>query len=87
MAASQRQLARLPLEIFQPFSVEGGDSDAQAIRQAVCQKLQSVPRKSPHHRAAQSTCSYEEVRSVGALLQLSVPSLVEALDPLLTYGT
>jgi len=75
---------------------------AEDLRSSICLKLQNAPfllrRRRRRRRDATTTNgeqqhqhgTLDEVRTVttvGSLLQLTIPSLLRALDPLLTYGT
>lgn len=84
MSATNRALARLPADIFEDL-ITRLDDDADSgedLRNAICAKLISVPRKTRNGGAV----SRDSIKTVGALLQLSMPALLRALDPILTYG-
>jgi hypothetical protein len=83
MSAANRALARLPASIFEDLSTRLDDvtDSGEDLRNAICAKLISVPRKTRNSGAV-----YDSIKTVGALLQLSMPALLRALDPILTYG-
>lgn len=82
MSASQRTLARLPLQVFEQLINDPVESlkRPEMVREAIIAKLKSFPRKTRNGVVVQS------VKSVGDFLRLSIPALLRALDPLLTYG-
>lgn len=75
MSVSHRSIARLPVEIFDGLC----DVSATDLRAAISKQLKSVAQKKSFRTV------YVKVLTVGPLLQLSVTSLMRALDPLLTY--
>jgi hypothetical protein len=83
MSASNRALARLPAEIFDNLITRPDDvpDSPEDLRKRICRKLISVPRKTRYSRAI-----FDSIKTVGALFQLSMPALLRALDPILTYG-
>ena len=111
MSAFHRNLARLPLDVFEnlvvpsysPSTEEPGNGSSNSsnmartkpsiptatmatniaatnLRAGICGKLKSVKRKT------KTGYVVESIKTVGALLRLSRPALLRALDPLLTYG-
>jgi hypothetical protein len=85
MSAANRALARLPADLFENLITRLDDDvltdSGEDLRNAICAKLISVPRKTRNSAAV-----YDSIKTVGALLQLSMPALLRALDPILTYG-
>jgi hypothetical protein len=84
MSAANRALARLPADLFEDLITRLDDDvtdSGEVLRNAICAKLISVPRKTRNSGAV-----YDSIKTVGALLQLSMPALLRALDPILTYG-
>jgi hypothetical protein len=83
MSAANRALARLPADLFEDLITRLDDvtDSGEDLRNAICAKLISVPRKTRNSGAV-----YDSIKTVGALLQLSMPALLRALDPILTYG-
>jgi len=84
MSAASRNLARIPLEVFQDLKTSANDdtsSSAQELREAITNKLKSFPRKT------RNGIVQDGIKTVGPLLELSKLNLLRALDPLLTYGT
>lgn len=85
MSAARGSLTRLPLGIFEDLLIgreyEEGENDALNLRATICEKLISFRRK-----LRNGTTTVDGIKTAASLLQLSIPSLVQALDPLLTYG-
>lgn len=77
MSVSHRSIARLPVEIFEGLSHD--NVTAIDLRAAISKQLINVAKKKSFRTI------YIKVLTVGPLLQLSVTSLMRALDPLLTY--
>jgi hypothetical protein len=84
MSASHRRIARLPLSVFDNLITRPHDHvDPEALRSAMCSKLKKFPVKSRNG----SSMSFTSVKTVGALLQTPKKTLLQVLDPLLTFGT
>lgn len=84
MSAANRALARLPEGIFEDLVTLDRDKvpdSPEKLRNAICAKLKSVPRKTRN-----SVAVYDNIKTVGALLRLSKRDLLRALDPILAYG-
>jgi RecA/RadA recombinase len=73
MSAAHRSLARLPLEVFADLSLD--HKDAAGLRAECCLKL----------KQANLGLQVRGVTLVGPFCQLSSPTLVRILDPLLTF--
>lgn len=85
MSASHRKLARLPLEVFENLLVtmEEQDLTPQDLRSAICGKLKRFRVRSRHGSGTSTTVS---LKTVGDLLRTPPFTLLQALDPLLTFG-
>lgn len=90
MSAARGSLARLPLGIFEDLLVVAHHEDeeenvpelsALELRASICEKLKNFRRK-----LRNGSTSIDSIKTVGSLLQLSIPTLLHALDPLFTYG-
>jgi len=88
MSAARGSLIRLPLGIFEDLLTgreheedENVPESALELHTAVCEKLENFRRK-----LRNGTTTVDSIKTVGSLLQLSIPTLIQALDPLLTYG-
>lgn len=87
MSASQRKLTRLPFEVFENLiSTQQEQEQAQSmtpeeLRSAICDKLKRFRVRS--RNGGTTTMS---LKTVGDLLMASPLNLLQALDPLLTYG-
>lgn len=84
MSASHRKLARLPLEIFD--NLQGGEEtlSPEELRSAICDKLKRFRTRHTHHKARSVSTS---LKTVGDFLRASPLTVMQALDPLLTFGT
>jgi len=76
MSVSHRSLARLSSDIFTDLRPDQGDPES--LRSLICTKLQQTQT-----RQGKTT---EPITTVGALLKLSSPALLRALDPVLCHG-
>jgi hypothetical protein len=84
MSVSHRSIARLPLEIFENLShcmLSEEPLSPEDLRVTIVKQLKKVPKKKWFRTV------YVCVSTVGPLLRLPLPTLMRALDPLLTYGT
>ncbi|GAX09352.1 RAD51-like protein 1 [Fistulifera solaris] len=78
MSVAHRSIVRLPLEIFEGLC-DDGNVAAIDLRTAISKQLKNVAKKKSFRTV------YVKVLTVGPMLQMSVTSLMRALDPLLTY--
>ena len=90
MSAAHRKLTRLTLDIFQDLpgctSTNKNHDDisqvkAEELRAAICEKLKRF--RIPSRNGGTRTVS---LTTVGDILRTSPLTLLQALDPLLTYG-
>lgn len=79
MSCSFRRLNRLPLSIFEDLQhiSENHFGDAATLRASICMKLAKNQNRGKE--------SSESVTTVGSFLKISCATLVQVLDPLLTY--
>jgi hypothetical protein len=89
MSVAQRNLSRLPLEVY--GSVKKVEEDQEtlsltALRDDICSKLKAFSRKTYHKETAAAASNTEGITTVGDLLQLSPVALLHILDPILTYS-
>ncbi len=84
MSAAHRKLTRLPLEVFQDLIVNDQEQQMtpEDLRAAICDKLRRFRVRS---RNAGGTTTIS-LKTVGDLLLTSPLTLLQALDPLLTYS-
>jgi hypothetical protein len=84
MSASHRKLARLPLEVFDDLMVteQTQTMSPQDLRFAICEKLKRFRVRSRRHGGATTV----SLKTVGDLLRTAPFTLLQALDPLLTFG-
>lgn len=117
MSADQRNIARLPFEIFDGLTAAATEdhsencddqddhqedptapnslllpspkSPEECLREMICVKLKAVPWTTMTRPLSleNGTTKYQGVQTVGTLLQMTPAALLNALDPLLTYGT
>lgn len=83
MSVNHRSIARLPLGVFENLcacSFQDEPPPAEELRALVVKQLKSVPQQKSFRTV------YVNISTVGPLLRLSPPTLLRALDPLLTYG-
>ena len=83
MSVNHRSIARLPLDVFENLatcSFQDEPPPPQELRALVVKQLKSVPQRKSFRTV------YVNISTVGPLLRLSPPTLLRALDPLLTYG-
>ena len=87
MSSSNRSIARLPLHVFTEL-ISHRDDEQYAptdLRAAISRKLEQAGR-SMLNKGGNSSLSSETISTVGQLMRLTPPSLLRALDPLLTNG-
>lgn len=83
MSVAHRSIARLPHPIFENLSgccVKDTNLTPEETRAAIVKKLKLFPIKKWYRTV------YKTITTVGPLLRLSLPSLLRALDPILTYS-
>lgn len=98
MTSSHRSLEHLPSEIFENLVDEevlclgeddndavnpktSGSPTASLLQQRVCNKLKYFPKR------VGGRVKHKQIKDVGDFLKISETSLVQGLDPLLTFGT
>ena len=87
MSASHRKLCRLPLEVFDDLLVtmQGVQTmTPQDLRSAICEKLKRFRVRSRQYGGTTTTTM--SVKTVGDLLRTPQFTLLQALDPILTFG-
>jgi len=80
MSATHQLLTLLPLSIFMNLR-EDDSLCPNDLRSTICNKLKELGRKPGSTQQQQ-----ESVTTLGQLLNLSPPTLLRALDPLLTHN-
>lgn len=87
MTSTHRSLARLPLHIFENLQYQSQQQQqiiideeeaTSKLRSSICTKLRQPPRSLRDAK--------EPITTVGSFLKLSLITLLQLLDPLLTYG-
>ena len=88
MSASHRKLCRLPLEVFNDLqmNIQGVQHTLtpQDLRSAICEKLKRFRVRSRQYGG--TTITTMSVKTVGDLLRTPQFTLLQALDPILTFG-
>jgi len=88
MSSSNRSIARLPLHIFTELISHRDDEQYEPtdLRAAISRKLEQAGRSMVNKGGNSSAVSSETISTVGELMRLTPPSILRALDPLLTNG-
>lgn len=82
MSAAYRKLGRLPLDVFEGLVTTEDPQllSAEELRSVICEKLKRFRVRVRHGGTATAS-----IKTVGELLRVSRRTLLQALDPLLTY--
>ena len=84
MSASHRKISRLPLEVFE--NLDFHKTPPETLRSSISSRLKRFPVVKNSGSRNNNTNS-ASVKTIGDLLRTSKRTLLNALDPLLTYGT